>query len=78
MAPAADGFVHEDDDLRATLRKITCPACVRRTARNQTRKPSARGTGRREIAGHTRLVAEAYTRLAEIEENLEGLEDLEV
>ena len=45
MAPAADGFVHEDDDLRTPLRKITCPACVRRTARNQTRKPSARGTG---------------------------------
>ena len=38
MAPAGDGFVHEYDDFRIPLRKITCPACVRRTAESRTGK----------------------------------------
>ena len=68
--------MHDDDDLRAPLRKITGPACVRGTARSRTRKrreTPGKGDRPREIAGHTRLVAEPYIRLAEIEENLEDL-----
>ena len=38
MAPAEDGFVHDDDDFRTPLRNITRPACVRRTAQSRTRK----------------------------------------
>ena len=74
MVPAGDGFVHEDDDFRTPLARITCPACVDRTARSRTKKRDealGKGNGPKEMAGHTRLIAGAHARLAEIEENLE-------
>ena len=73
LVPAADGFVHDDDDFRTPLHRITCPTCVKRIAESRTeerRRAFSHGNGPREIARHTRLVAEAYTRLAEIEEDL--------
>ena len=76
LVPTEGGFVHDDDDFRTPLHRITCPTCptcVRRIAESRTeerRRAFGHGNGPREIARHTRLVAEAYTRLAEIEENL--------
>ena len=74
MVPGEDGFVHEDDDFRTPLARITCPTCVNRIAWSRTKKRDealGKGNGPKEIARHTRLIAGAYTRLAEIEENLE-------
>ena len=74
MVPGPDGFIHDDDDFRTPLHRITCTTCVRRIAEDRTEKRQqafGRGNSPREIASHTRLVAQAYTRLAEIEENLQ-------
>ena len=74
MVAGEDGFVHEDDDFRTPLARITCPTCVDRIARSRTKKREealGKGNGPKEMARHTRLIAEAYARLAEIEENLE-------
>ncbi len=71
---AEDGFVHEDFDYRTPLRKITCPTCVDNVAKKRTRAREdafGKSQGPKEIAQHSRLIAEAYTRLAEIEENLQ-------
>ena len=71
---AEDGLVHDDFDFRTPLHRMTCTTCVERFAREraQTREKAFREhNGPRAIARHTRLVAEAYTRLAEIEENLD-------
>lgn len=71
---AEDGLVHDDFDFRTPLHRITCPTCVERFARKRTRAREDafdEYNGPREIAGHTRLVAEAYIRLAEIEEDLD-------
>ena len=73
IVPAEDGMVHDDSDCRTRLHRITCPTCVARIAdkRIQDRDLAfAQTPGAREIAKRTRRVAEAYTRLAEIEENL--------
>ena len=74
IAPAENGLIHEDDDFRTPLRRITCPTCVGRIAKSRTRRRED-AFGKREgpnaIAEHSRQVAEAYTRLAEIEEALE-------
>ena len=73
MAPGDDGFIHDDDDFRTPLERITCPTCVERFAQSRTRRRQdafGKNEGPKEIAKHTRLIAEAYTRLAEIEENL--------
>jgi hypothetical protein len=73
MAAAEDGYIHDDDDFRTPLHRITCPTCVERIAKRRTKKREAafgEGNGPQEIARHTRLVAEAYARLADIEENL--------
>ena len=73
IAAAEDGYIHEDFDFRTPLHRITCPTCVERIAKKRTEKREeafGKGNGPREIAKHTSLVAEAYTRLAEIEENL--------
>ena len=69
-----DGFIHDDDDFRTPLERITCPTCVERFAQSRTRRRQdafGKNEGPKEIAKHTRLIAEAYARLAEIEENLE-------
>ena len=61
-----DGFVHDDDDFRTPLARITCPTCVNRIARSRTKKREealGKGNGPKEIARHTRLIAGAYTRL---------------
>ena len=74
ITPGDDGFIHDDDDFRTPLERITCPTCVERFARSRTaHRQDAFGKheGPKEIAKHSRLIAEAYTRLAEIEENLE-------
>ena len=60
--------------FRTPLHRITCPTCVERFARKraQTREEAfGEHNGPKAIARHTRLVAEAYTRLAEIEEDLD-------
>ena len=75
ITPGDDGFIHDDDDFRTPLERITCPTCVERFARSRTtHRQDAFGKqeGPKEIAKHSRLIAEAYTRLAEIEENLEN------
>lgn len=66
--------MHDDFDFRTPLGRITCPTCVERFARKRARAREDafdEYNGPREIARHTRLVAEAYARLAEIEENLD-------
>ena len=66
IVPAEDGFVHEDDDFRTPLARITRPARVDRTARSRTKKRAEtfnRENGPGETAGRPRL--------AEMEENLE-------
>ena len=71
-APGPDGFIHDDDDFRTPLHRITCPTCVERIAERRTkerRRAFGRGNSPREIASDTRLAAQAHTRLAEIEEN---------
>ena len=68
---AEDGFIHDDDDFRTPLERITCPTCVERIAGSRTKRRQdafGKNEGPRAIAAHSRLVAEAYTRLAEIEE----------
>ena len=73
MAPAEDGFVHDDEDFRTPLHRITCPTCLERTATRRTKNREdafGKGNGPKEIARHSRLVAEAFAHLADIEENL--------
>ena len=73
MAPGEDGYVHDDYDFRTPLHRITCPTCVERIAKSRIKEREdafGKNSGPQEIAKHTRLVAEAYARLADIEENL--------
>ena len=73
ITPADDGLIHEDFDFRTPLQRITCPTCVENISQFRiTRRQKAFGNheGPKEIAKHSRRVAEAYTRLAEIEDNL--------
>ena len=70
---AEDGYIHEDDDDRTPLHRITCPTCVERIAKSRTRARDSAMGGKntpKEIAGLSRRIAEAYNRLAEIEEVL--------
>ena len=74
LTPGPDGYIHDDDDFRTPLDRLTCPTCVNRIAESRTRaRQEAMGKtlGPRVIAKHSRQIAEAYARLAEIEENLE-------
>ena len=74
ITPAEDGLIHDDYDFRTPLERITCPTCVERFAQSRARQRQdafGKGGGPKEIAKHSRLIAEAYARLAEIEENLE-------
>ena len=73
ITPAEDRFIHDDHDFRTPLERITCPTCVERFAQSRTRQHQnafGKNEGPKEIAKHSRLIAEAYARLAEIEENL--------
>ena len=71
IVTANDGFVHDDDDFRTPLYRLTCPTCVDRIAHSRSRnRRKAFGKGSDQVARHTRLTAEAYARLAEIEEGL--------
>ena len=38
IAPADDGLIHDDNDFRTPLRKITCPTCVEATLQSRTRR----------------------------------------
>ena len=74
IVPGEDGYIHDDDDFRTPLQRITCPTCVSRIAESRTqRRLDARikREGPKAIAAHSRLIAEAYTRLAETEEALQ-------
>ena len=74
ITPAKDGLIHDDYDFRTPLQRITCPTCVERFAKSRSRRREeafGKGEGPKEIAKHSQLIAEAYVRLAEIEENLE-------
>ena len=67
---AEDCLIH-DDDFRTPLHRITCPTCLERFTRKRARQREEDFDGHNgpvEIARYTRLVAEAWTRLAEIEE----------
>ena len=73
IVPDEEGDVHEDFDDRTPLNRITCPTCVERIAHKRVEKREetiGNSPGPRAIARHTRRVAEAFTRLAEIEDNL--------
>ena len=75
---AEDGLIHDDFDFRTPLHRITCPTCVEGFTRERARERENafdEHNGPREIARYTRLVAEAWTRLAEIEETLD-MDDL--
>ena len=74
IAPAADGLIHDGFDFRTPLGKITCPTCVERIAESRTRaRQEAFKTKAtpQQIFALTHLIAEAYTRLAQIEEDLQ-------
>ena len=74
IVPGKDGFVHDDYDFRTPLNRVTCPTCVKRFIESRTeRREEILKTrpGSQVVAEYTRLVAEAYTRLAEIEETLD-------
>ena len=72
LCPSSDGLVHDDDDQRP-LRHITCTTCVYRFTQFREQKRDEvmeEGLGAAAAAVETRLVAEAWLRLAEIEELL--------
>ena len=74
ICPAEDGLIHDDYDDRTPLPRITCQTCAERIAetRNRRRQEAfSKNLGPKEISKLTQRVAEAYTRLAEIEETLE-------
>ena len=73
IVPTADGLIHDDFDFRTPLGKTTCPTCVERIAESRTRARREAFTTRatpQQISALTHLIAEAYTRLAQIEEAL--------
>ena len=73
IVPDENGLIH-DDDFRTPLHRITCTTCVSRIAESRTRRRAdalVKVEGPKAIAVHSRLIAEAYTRLAEIEEALQ-------
>ena len=73
VAPAADGLIHDDFDFRTPLGKITCPTCVERIAESWTRvRREAFKTKAtpQQISALTHLIAEAYTRLGQLEASL--------
>ena len=48
ITPGEDGFIHDDDDFRTPLERITCPTCVERFAQSRTRqRQDAFGKGER-------------------------------
>ena len=74
IVPDENGLIHDDDDFRTPLHRITCTTCVSRIAESRTRlrvDALVKVEGPKAIAVHSRLIAEAYTRLAEIEEALQ-------
>ena len=71
MLPGEDGLIHEDEDDRTPLDRITCPTCVQRIAESRTRRRQQTGPeGPRGMAQHSQRIAEAYARLAETEREL--------
>ena len=73
LSPASDGLVHDDDDDRTPLRYVTCTTCVYRFAQSRQWKRSevmGKRPGPAAVAVETRRVAEAWLRLAEVEELL--------
>lgn len=71
MLPGDDGLVHEDDDGQTPLERITCPTCVWRIADSRTRKRQQAGPeGPRGMAQRSQAVADAWTRLAQVERDL--------
>ena len=68
IVPDENGVIHDDTDFRPPLDRITCTQCVSQIAKSRTqRRLDARikREGPKAIAVHSRLIAEAYTRLAE-------------
>ena len=71
MLAGEDGLVHEDDDDRTPLHRITCPTCVWRIAEGRIRRRERAGPeGPRGMAQHSQRIADAYARLAEVERAL--------
>ena len=77
IIPDADGMVHDDYDFRTPLHRISCPTCVTRIIEGRTKRlkelsnqhpnQSERVQWVRDISEHSRLIGEAYLRLAQIE-----------
>ena len=77
IVPDENGEVHDDWDFRTPMHRISCPTCVSRIAENRLKRrsevyglnpdQSARVQWVKDVAEHSRLVGEAYLRLAEIE-----------
>ena len=73
IPPATDGLLHDDFDFRTPLGKITCPTSVERVAESRTKARreafKTRATPQ-QTAPLSHLVAEAYTRLGQLEASL--------
>ena len=68
-----EGLIHDDRDCRTPLTRINCPTCVERIIHARTRKREeslGKNEGPGAVAQHSRRIAEGYTRLAEVEEEL--------
>ena len=73
VVPDRDGEVHDDYDRRMPVSRITCSTCLTRIAEGRVidRAEAMEHGGEhraRSAAQHARRIAEAYQRLAEIEE----------
>ena len=73
IAPTADGLIHDDFHFRTPLGRITCPTCVERIAEGRTRARREAFNIRaipQQISSLSHPVAEAYTRLGQLEASL--------
>ena len=74
IVPDENGVIHDDDVFRTPLHRLTCTQCVSQIAESRTRRrvdALVKVEGPKAIAVHSRLIAEAYNRLAEIEEAMQ-------
>ena len=73
IPPAADGLLHDDFDFRTPRGKITCPTSVERVAEGRTkarREAFKTKATPQQSSPLSHLVAEAYTRLDQLEASL--------
>ena len=78
IVPAQDGEVHDDYDRRTPVSQITCCTCLTRIAEGRVMdRAEAMAKGKthraRSAAQHARRIAEAYQRLADVEDTIASL-----